>query len=47
MEEFISLYRNALQEIISHCMSRATSELTPSDLSYSEISISDLETFFN
>jgi amino acid adenylation domain-containing protein/non-ribosomal peptide synthase protein (TIGR01720 family) len=47
VEEFLSRYREALLGLIEHCTSRETAELTPSDLTYKELSAEALDQLFN
>ena len=41
------LYRSALSDLIRHCTQKQEKELTPSDLTYSDLSIAELETLEN
>ncbi|MCP4151938.1 MAG: non-ribosomal peptide synthetase, partial [bacterium] len=43
METLIGYYKEALQEIISHCKTKKEKTLTPSDLNYTGITIPELE----
>ncbi|NEW06399.1 amino acid adenylation domain-containing protein [Paenibacillus sp. SYP-B3998] len=45
IDHLTKLFRDRLQEIIRHCVSKEKSELTPSDVSLKGISIDELERF--
>jgi non-ribosomal peptide synthase protein (TIGR01720 family) len=47
VEQLCRHYRTALLDLIAHCSNRATSELTPSDLTYKGMSIEALDHLFN
>ena len=43
IEKLAGLYKSGLLEIIDHCTKKEEKELTPSDLTYSDFSIDELE----
>jgi len=43
IKSLLNDYKASLIQVISHCLSRKEKELTPSDLTYNEININDLE----
>jgi non-ribosomal peptide synthase protein (TIGR01720 family) len=45
--QLLDYYKVALLEIITHCATLKDVKLTPSDLSYNDISVQDLQTFFD
>jgi amino acid adenylation domain-containing protein len=45
--EFLANYEEALKMICDHCLSKETGELTPSDLTYSGLSMEDLDGIFS
>ncbi|WP_343859383.1 amino acid adenylation domain-containing protein, partial [Fulvivirga kasyanovii] len=47
MARLSDAYQGALQELITYCLQQEDQELTPSDLTHSELTIEDLETFFD
>ena len=47
VEEFLCRYREALLDLIEHCSSRETAEVTPSDLTYKGLSAEALDQLFN
>jgi iturin family lipopeptide synthetase A len=47
MERLLELYREKLLPIVDHCTGRETTELTPHDLSYSELTLDELEGLFS
>ncbi|MBD0258653.1 MAG: amino acid adenylation domain-containing protein, partial [Cytophagales bacterium] len=47
IESMWHCYRDALREVIDFCAAAETGTLTPSDLTFKELSIDEIETFFN
>lgn len=47
MQGLMDNYKSALQRIISHCATQEERELTPSDLTYKELSITEIEDIQN
>ncbi|OMP77242.1 non-ribosomal peptide synthetase [[Flexibacter] sp. ATCC 35208] len=47
MEAFMQYYKEALQDVIAHCLSRETTELTPSDFTYKHLSIDAIDNLFD
>lgn len=43
IDEFLSLIREEMRNIIRHCQEKETQELTPGDLTYSDLSLEELE----
>ena len=47
IENLINAYKEKLRIIIDYCSKKTEVELTPSDLDYKDLSIEELENFFN
>ncbi|PEF71808.1 non-ribosomal peptide synthetase, partial [Bacillus pseudomycoides] len=47
VENLAEIYRQNVLKVIEHCMKKEGTEITPSDVGYSGLSISDLETIQN
>jgi len=46
IEKLLTAYQNALSTVIAHCQSQQSTELTPADLTYKDISLEELDSFF-
>jgi non-ribosomal peptide synthase protein (TIGR01720 family) len=47
MEQWAQAYQQSLLDLVAHCLSRPDTTLTPADLTFKELSMEDLETFFD
>jgi len=47
IESFLDIYKNTLMDIISHCMSKESSELTPDDIDDKDFDIASLNDFLS
>jgi amino acid adenylation domain-containing protein/non-ribosomal peptide synthase protein (TIGR01720 family) len=46
MQSLAGLYTASLRELINHCLRQTTQAITPSDLTYSDLSLDELDDFF-
>ncbi|TAK60287.1 non-ribosomal peptide synthetase [Methylobacter sp.] len=46
MQSLTNLYTANLREVINHCLQQTTQAITPSDLTYSDLSLDELDDFF-